>query len=232
MKTFKSKAKLTLFILPLLAVLLIAGINGCKDAVLTNTENLEMSYQSSTDSTGNDTNDILVLDTVKILVKDIKLNNSGSEPNFKTGPFVLNLNMAPILYSIGLQYIPPGTYDKVKFEVHKLANNEPVPDPDFEDGNGRYSVVVKGWFNGTHFVFKSDKSAHQMLSFPNNLVVSATAMQNITLYVTPYVWFLSNGFYVNPGDPLNQTTIENNIKDNINNNFKIFVDNDKNGEPD
>ncbi|KXK45861.1 MAG: hypothetical protein UZ05_CHB002002417 [Chlorobi bacterium OLB5] len=129
-------------------------------------------------------------------------------------------------------FIPAGTYDKVRFMVHKLENNEPVPDPDFEDVNGRYSVVVKGSFNAIPFVYKSDKSAHQKLSFTNSLQVSASGKSNITLKVMPYIWFIKNNAYLDPSDPANHSDIENNIKDNINNNFKIFVDNDRNGIPD
>ena len=129
-------------------------------------------------------------------------------------------------------YIPPGTYDKIRFMVHKLNDNEPIPDPDFADANGRYSVVVKGRFNDSSFVFKSDKSAHQKLTFPGNLVIGASGYSNITLQIDPFIWFYVGGVFIDPRDPGNKVIIENNIKDNINANFKVFVDNDRNGQPD
>lgn len=210
-------------------------IQGCgEDSVTTQADNVDLSSMRTGDSIGSDIG-ILVLDTVKVLIKDIKLNVANinqDSTNFKTGPYVLYLNMASSVNIISTAYIPPGTYDKVKFEIHKLADSETPPDPDFVDVNGRYSVVVKGRYNGISFVFKSNKSAHQKLTFPGNLQVSASGKSNITLQVKPYIWFIKNGLYLDPGDPANANDIDNNIKDNINNNFKCFVDNDRNGIPD
>lgn len=213
--------------------LLIAFISGCsEDSITPQSENLDFSVMSSADTADNI--GILILDTVKILIKDIKLNVAGysDSTNFKTGPYVLYLNLLSNINILSTAYIPPGTYDKVKFEVHKLENNETPPDPDFVDANGRYSVVVKGRFNGVSFVYKSAKSAHQKLSFPNSLQVSASGKSNITLQVRPYIWFIGNGVYLDPNIPSNSNDIDNNIKDNINNNFKAFKDNDRNGFPD
>ncbi len=233
MKNFS--AKIFRSIIAFVTIAILAAANGCgEDTVNTQADNLDFSAMSSGDSVG-DNIGILVLDTVKVLIKDIKLNvanNNQDSTNFKVGPFVLYLNMASSVNIISTGFIPAGTYDKVRFMVHKLENSEPVPDPDFEDVNGRYSVVVKGRYSGISFVFKSDKSAHQKLTFPGNLQVSASGKSNITLHVKPYIWFIKNGVYLDPADPLNTSDIDNNIKDNINNNFKIFVDNDRNGQPD
>lgn len=227
----KTSKKLKMFLSVLLAAIFIYG---CNDSVSTVPDNLDFSAISTTDSTG-DNSGLLILDTVKILIKDIKLNvanNNQDTSNFKVGPYVLYLNLNSNINIVSTGFIPAGTYDKVRFMVHKLENNEPVPDPDFEDVNGRYSVVVKGSFNAIPFVYKSDKSAHQKLSFTNSLQVSESGKSNITLKVMPYIWFIKNNAYLDPSDPANHSDIENNIKDNINNNFKIFVDNDRNGIPD
>ncbi len=223
-----------LFIIPLTALLLILSFSGCGEDVATPQENVDFSYQGSGDSTG-DMIDILDLNEVKILIKDIKLNVASSSEdsvNFKVGPYVLVLNLKSEVNLVTSAYIPPGNYDKVRFMVHKLGDNETPPDPDFADANGRYSVVAKGTFNGIDFVFKSDKSAHQKLTFPASLFVTASGKSNITLQVKPYIWFIKNGLYLDPMNPINTADIDNNIKDNINGNFKIFVDNDRNGKPD
>lgn len=230
---FNSKFK----IISLIAVFAFSSycMQGCgEDSVTTQADNVDFSSMSTGDSIGSDIG-ILVLDTVKVLIKDIKLNVANinqDSTNFKVGPYVLYLNMASSVNIISTAYIPPGTYDKVKFDIHKLGDTENPPDPDFADVNGRYSVVVKGRYNGISFIFKSDKSAHQKLTFPGNLQVSASGKSNITLQVKPYIWFIKNGLYLDPTDPANESDIDNNIKDNINNNFKCFVDNDRNGLPD
>ncbi|HRE09703.1 MAG TPA: hypothetical protein PLN22_02655, partial [Ignavibacteria bacterium] len=163
-------------------------VQGCgEDAVSPQTDNVDFSVMSSGDSVGNNIG-ILILDTVKVLIKDIKLNVANANQdstNFKVGPYVLYLNMASSLNIVSTAYIPPGTYDKVKFDIHKLSDNETPPDPDFVDVNGRYSVVVKGRYNGISFIFKSDKSAHQKLTFPGSLQVSASGKSNITLQAKP-----------------------------------------------
>lgn len=227
---FKSK----IIALILTIIISTAGFYGCSDTVTNPADNLSFSAMSSTDSIG-DSQNILVLDTVKILIKDIKLNvsnNNQDSTNFKTGPFVLFVNLTSNINLITSAIIPSGSYDKIKFEVHKLNNDEAVPDPDFADANGRYSVIVKGKYLGNYFVYRSTKSAHQILNFPATVSVSPDIKSNITMIIKPYIWFISNGVYLDPRNPSNSNDIDNNIKNNINHNFKAFKDDDRNGLPD
>lgn len=221
----------------ILALLFAAsGFYSCGDSTVNSTtqaDNIRFSVMSSMDSIG-DSQNILILDTVKILIKDIKLNVTNSNEDlkdFKVGPFVLFLNLSSDLNYISTALIPAGSYDKIKFEVHKLNDPEAIPDPEFADANGRYSVIVKGWYQGNYFIYKSSKSAHQILHFPNDFPISV-AQSNITMIVKPYIWFLKDGTYLDPRISANSNDIDNNIKDNIKNNFKAFKDNDKNGLPD
>lgn len=220
----------------ILAVLIsTAGFYGCKDSVTSppQTDNLSFSVMSSVDSIG-DAQNVLVLDTVKILIKDIKLdvaNGNEDSTNFKVGPFVLFLNLTSNINFISSAIIPAGIYQKIKFEVHKLNDNETVPDPEFADANGRYSVIVKGYYQGNYFIYKSSKSAHQILHFPVILPISLS-QSNVTMLVKPYIWFMKNDVYLDPRETSNSNDIDNNIKDNIKNNFKAFKDDDKNGLPD
>lgn len=220
----------------LAALISTAGFYGCGDSTTTptQTDNLNFSAMSSMDSVG-DSQNILILDTVKILIKDIKLkvaNSNEDSTDFKIGPFVLFLNLSSSINYISSAIIPAGTYQKVKFEVHKLNDNEVVPDPEFADANGRYSVIVKGWYIGNYFVYKSSKSAHLILRFPNDVPIAAVNLSSITMVVKPYIWFYKNGVYLDPRDAANSNDIDNNIKENIKNNFKAFKDNDRNGIPD
>ncbi|MEO8513657.1 MAG: hypothetical protein ABI543_08870 [Ignavibacteria bacterium] len=214
----------------------IARLNGCGDTVTTppQVDNLTFSGAGSQDSIGDGTG-IFVIDTVKILIKDIKVkvaNNNEDSTNFKVGPFVLFLNLSSNVTVISSSIVPVGNYRKVKFEIHKLEDTEAIPDPEFADANGRYSVIVKGSYLGNYFVYKSSKSAHQILQFPNDVPVAAIAGTNLTLVVRPYIWFIKNDVYMDPFDPTNMNDIDNNIKDNIKNNFKAFKDDDRNGIPD
>jgi hypothetical protein len=220
----------------LIALISTLGFYGCNNSspVTTQPDNLSFSVMSSADSVG-DSQNIFILDTVKILIKDIKVDvadNTQDSNDFKVGPFVLFLNLSSSINIISSAIIPAGTYEKIKFEVHKLNNNEALPDPEFADVNGRYSVIVKGTYLGNYFVYKSTKSAHQILHFPSNFPISTSVMSNITMIVKPYIWFIKNGVFLDPRDTANSNDIDNNIKDNINHNFKAFRDNDRNGIPD
>jgi hypothetical protein len=228
----KTTLKKLQFVIPLVLLLIIASY-GCKDSVVAPAvNNIEFSSVGSADTV--DAIGLLVITEAKLLVKDIKLNTSGSSDssNFKVGPYVLYLTPYGSIHYMDETIIPAGTYDKVAFKVHKLEDTETPADPDFADVNGRYSVVVRGTFAGVAFTYKSDKSAHQKLSSPNSLVIGGTTKTNITLRIKPYIWFIKNGVYLDPSDPNNRNDIDNNIKDNINNNFKCFKDDNKDGLPD
>lgn len=232
-KLKKSNLKLKISILLFAALISATGFYACSDSSVTTvqTENFSISLMSSTDSVG-DSQNILILDTVKILIKDIKLNvsnNNQDSTNFKVGPFVLFLNLTSGINEISSAIIPSGEYDKVKFEIHKLNDDEAIPDPEFSDVNGRYSVIVKGRYQGNYFIYKSSKSAHQILQFPVTIPVTSANLTNITLLVKPYIWFINNDVYLDPRDPANSNDIDNNIKNNFKNCLKAFKDNDKNG---
>jgi hypothetical protein len=236
MEIIFQKHKIKLLILALL--ISAAGFYGCnKDTPVntTQTNNLSFSATDSKDSIGDSQQTIFVLDTVKILIKDIKVqlaNTNEDSTDFKVGPFVLFLNLTSRINEISSAIIPEGSYRKIKFEVHKLNDIEAIPDPEFADANGRYSVIVKGWYYGNYFVYKSTKSAHQILQFSNDYPISTSYNTNITLVTRPYIWFIKNSFWLDPRDPANSNDIDNNIKNNINHNFKAFRDNDRNGIPD
>ena len=226
----KAIIKNKIIVLILAALFSAACFYGCDNSSVTATaptDNLSFNVMSSSDSAG-DAQNMLILDTVKILIKDIKLNAANSNEDstdFKVGPFVIFLNLSSNINIISSALIPAGEYRKIKFEVHKLNDVEVLP-------YGKYSVIVKGWYFGNYFVYKSTKSAHQILQFPNDIPLTSATASYITLFVRPYIWFIKNGVYLDPRESSNSNDIDNNIKDNINHNFKAFRDNDRNGIPD
>lgn len=231
MKTTQSLNRTLLLMFGGIALILVFFVSGCSESPVNSSasDNFELSSYASTSSDNNNGGDILVITSAKVLIKDIKLNVSGSgENNFKTGPYVLYLDLNSSVNALTTGLIPVGTYDKIKFEIHKPNNNDPIPDPDFRDGLGNYSVIVAGSFNGTSFTYKSKKSAHQMLNMNNELVMTDVGKTNITLTVNPYNWFLSGGVYLDPNIASNENDIDNNIKAS----FKAIIDKDKNGIPD
>ena len=211
-----------------LALFSLAMLNGCKDSVVaTNADNVEISIISTPELTAQNGVNAIILDSIKVLIKDIKLNVSGNSDtvNFKTGPFVYSLNPNSTLNTVGSLYIPIGSYDKVQFEIHKLEDADGVPDPIFNFGGGKYSVVVYGRYNGTAFIYRSSKSAKQKLNFNPPALVTTLTKSNITLKVQPYKWFWNGTDYLDPAIPSNENDIDNNIKAS----FKAFKDDNHDG---
>lgn len=177
------------------------------------------------------TGNTVTLDTVKILLRDIKLKNQSisEDMNIKTGPFVILLDLNGITTDFAIGEIPPGSYDRIKFKIHTLEDSEIPPDPEFKEDSLRYSVIVKGQFNSVPFIYKSKKPAHQDLKLENPVEVNETETANLTITVDPSTWFIVNGDVVDPTDPANENDIDNNIKDSFK---KCFKDNDHNGQQD
>lgn len=218
----------------LLALITLSLTPGCKDNQLTEStspittaDNADISVMSS--NTSGDAG-LLVFDYVKIMIKDIKLDVEGNshEENFKTGPFVVNLNLNSSVNVFSTSMIPEGRYDRVKFEIHKLGPNETPPDPDFGTGSSRYSVVAAGTYNGVPFTYHSKQSVNQTLNFGRGVGIVNGIKTNITLSIDPYAWFYDNGHFLDPALERN----ENDIDRNIRNSFRAFCDNDRNGVPD
>jgi hypothetical protein len=177
------------------------------------------------------TDNTITLDTVKILLRDIKLKNQGTsdEMNIKVGPFVIYLDLGGITTDFAVGEIPPGTYNRIKFKVHTLEDSEIPPDPEFKEDSLRYSVIVKGLFNSVPFIYKSKKPAHQDLKLDTPVTVEESGTANLTIMVDPSAWFVVNGNVVDPNDPSYENDIDNNIKDSFK---RCFKDNDHNGQGD
>jgi len=208
----------------------------CDDSGIATNDTFELSSFGTQDSTLLD--NTIFIDTVKVLFKDIKLNvsHTNDSNNFKTGPLVVYFKTGGIT-SLGTAELPAGSYDKIKFEIHKLTSTETPPDPEFAD-TALYSVIVEGrWLDSTNntfpFIFKSGVNAHQILAFPDSLIIATGVICNVTILAKPYIWFRSsNGTWLDPRDSNNKNEIENNIRNNVNSNIRAFKDNNRDGQPD
>lgn len=175
----------------------------------------------------------VTLDTVKLLIKHIVLMPTGSMvfPDFKTGPYVIVLGSTPVPVIVG--NLTTGSYDRIKFEIHKPDANEVLPDPDFRDGpqgNDRYSLIIIGRYQGSRFVFKSRSTINQTLTLDTPLLIDeSTVDANVTLQTDLTTWFNGGNGELDPTDtqPSNVAAIEKSIRDS----FKAFRDDDRNGLP-
>lgn len=242
-----NKSLLQILLIPAVlaaAILLSSAIQGCGNdnpaqPTASNTGAMGFSAGSDGVTQGNNPQSTLVIYEAKVMINDLKIHPDGDDneehgENIKVGPFVIDLNLDSKVTLVTNSMIPPGNYRKVKFEIHKLQPNDPVPDPEFSDANGRYSVIVKGSFNGIDFLYKSQVTANQKVYLQKVLTVSATASSNITFFASPYMWFYDEhgGGLLDPALPVNRLKIEDNIRDNLKNQIRVFVDCDHDGHPD
>lgn len=227
-------------LLSILFIILIAFAVGCGDSSVNSTEgnnngnnNGNTSMSVLADNNANDNPFEIVLTEAKALITEVELETepSGSSQHIRVEPFVIRFTAGGFISNVTSGSLPSGTFNKIKFKIHKPEDNESIPDPEFREGSSgsqRYSFIIKGTYNGNSFVFKSRKSVNMVFNLPFP-VVTGNNSRNITLVVNPSLWFKNGSLEIDPRDPAN----ENIIDDNIKNSFKrAFKDDDRNGLPD
>lgn len=168
----------------------------------------------------------------KFLLRDVKFRRTdGTEGEVKVGPLVVNLDMSGNVKVNVSGKIPAGTFNRLRFKIHKPEDNEAVSDPDFKEGTSgsrRYSLVAKGTYNGSAFVYKSRKSINMELVLQSPFVLEQGQNINVTMIMNPYKWFSSGTDYLDPSNSGNENTIDDKIRDAFR---RVFLDNDLNGQP-
>lgn len=233
------------------SVLFLFQFQGC-NSNLNNPDGGTVSLSFATNGSLNKANlNSIELDTIKILIRDVKLENesdssddefdsgmhSGSDSEYrsedvKVGPFVVYLNLNGITTDFAVNNIPAGSYNEIKFKIHQVKGSEVPPDPEFKEGDDeslRYSVIVKGKFNSVPFIYKSRKSAHQKIRLDSLLVVQENSVTNLSITVDPASWFMDGQTELDPIDSSNAPIIDNNIARSFKSAFK---DDDHDGECD
>ncbi len=226
--------------------LLFVIISGCSNHVSPQAGNLSLSFAPGT-AMAKTSSDSVIITSAKILIKDLKLKGNytdstkskdtndeqgDDEVELKAGPFVVSLNLNGMVNTVTVNSVPAGVYYAAKFQVHKIGENEISPDTDFAPAPGQddgYSVVVKGFFNATPFVYKSRLNADQEVRFQNPVAVKSTSFVNVTLIVNPNSWFYINGEYLDPTNPTNDMMIDQQIRASFG---KGFEDDAKDGHED
>lgn len=174
--------------------------------------------------------DTLIITEAKALINEVEVENQSPGISIHVNPFVVYFNSNGSIQEIIGGQIPEGSYNKIKFKIHKPEDNETPPDPEFKEGtsgNQRYSFIIKGTYNGSSFIYKSKKSAILIINF-NFPVNFSTNKRNITIIFNKKSWFYKNGLK-DPKNPSNENEIDDNIKTSFKN---AFLDDDKNGIPD
>lgn len=157
---------------------------------------------------------------------------------FKSGPYILDVNLDTTVSTVGITNLPHGTYDKIFFLIHRAMPGEQLSDPAFIDTTGSdstgkshyYSIIVSGRYNGKPFVFKSSSTFFVKTTLkPPLAVTDSVASYNATIQINISGWFRDrSGHLIDPTNPANYYQIEWAIRRS----FHAFEDNDKDGHND
>lgn len=101
----------------------------------------------------------IVLDRFILSIREVEFKVSESDPSesadiYFQGPFVLNLldSTGPLEQTIGTAEVPAGTYEAVRFKLHKTTDT--TVDTEIFDR----SIYLSGTIDGTPFVMWHDTS--------------------------------------------------------------------------
>ena len=171
------------------------------------------------------------LTRVRMVIRDVKLEREGLEEEVEAedGPFLLDLAGAELaggikhLFSIS---VPVGTYDDLRFVVHKLEDGQRIGDADVD--SSRASIVLDLTVDGEPFRFTTDVNDTQRIA--GTFVVDAKGSpDNITIDIDPTGWFTAgDGSFLDPRDGANRQAIEDNLRRSID----AFDDDDRDGHDD
>lgn len=235
MKISKFRPNLNLWFIIALA-LSFAFFNGCNNESSVSPVSQNGAYNTSVGvyPEGNSSDNTFSLTEVKFLLRKIELQsdiNEKEEEEINLGPLVIKLDLFSKVTEFTFAKLNPGIYREIHFQLHKPSPNENISDPEFiESTNTRYSVIVRGFFNGIPFVYKTDVTVSKEVEFEENSVaVPVNGTVNITLRLSPYIWFLNNNVFMNPMDPVNKYMIDANIRNDFR---RAFKDDNEDGEPD
>ena len=244
--------------LPLVAGLLLVTA-GCSDATGPNAGQgrVDLSFavalsgaQAAVAETMTLGGNTLVIDRVQRVLREVELERargtaacssgagSGRSDDceeLELGPFLLDLPLGGGIARAVSIAVDTGTFRELEFEIHKPEDDGRDREflaryPDF----ARVSIRVAGTYNGTPFVFLSDLNVEQEIDLVPPLVVTEAASTNLTLSVDLGRWFLTSSrtTFVNPGSANKGGANEGLVKDNIQQSFEAFEDNDRDGHHD
>lgn len=176
----------------------------------------------------------LVIDSAKVLVRNITFRQAGSEDSadVESGSLVLRFVPGDPVSEVAVARIPQGTYDRLTFDIHKPEDLEVPPDPEFRggsSGNQRYSMIIKGTYNDSAFVYRSRSEFKVELRLQTPLTVADDGVARITLTFDPFACFGHHSLVFDPRIVSNEAAIEPAIKGAF---VRAFRDDDRNGEPD
>jgi len=160
------------------------------------TSSMEQSVvtNESTSSFQADVVDSLVVTEARVLISAIKMHNrdkSESEDEaIKTGPYVLHADSTGEVSVLFDTEVPEGSYDKIKFEIHKFPESERqqyIDDLVFGDfaTSDRNTILIDGYYytggEKKYFNFVSNQTENLMLTLDEAVEINDVTVTELSL---------------------------------------------------
>jgi hypothetical protein len=174
-------------------------------------------------TSNNEQSNTLEIQEVKLFIEKMELKSINDDSSdFEIENFIANLPLDGSPLVITEKQIPAGLYDEFELEIEKPDDDDvQINDSDFRDETGRYSLVVKGLFNGEEFTFRNSEDFEIEMDLNPPLEIAEAENSTLVISIDVDSWFTSsNGETLDPKDS-NNTEL---INDNIENSFDGFED--------
>lgn len=162
------------------------------------------------------------LSEVKMLIEELELESSLDQDSldFEVNDLIVNLPLDGSEFELISATVPEGVYEKFEMEIEGPDDDSSVQDPDFYNNSGEdndgYSIVVKGVYNGESFTYRSEADFELELGLNPPLEISGNSSPSVAINVDPSSWFKdSSGNDLDPNDPSNRETIDENIENSF-----------------
>jgi len=188
----------------------------------------------------------LIIDRAEVVLREIELERVETEDcdssvhnddceEFEVGPVLVDLPLNGQTETHVTVNAPPGSYDEIEFEIHKVSNDDPE-DADFRalhpDMVGQ-SIRVTGTFNGESFTYETDLDVEQEHDLNPPLVIDESGSVNVTVLIDVSMWFVDgSGNLVDPQTANKGGDNEGLVKENIKQSVEAFEDDDHDGDDD
>jgi hypothetical protein len=170
------------------------------------------------------------IEDIWIVIRDIKFGIPGvdGEINGGGGPFLLHASGSDLAGPLSESFtvtVPAGTYDELRFVVHKLEDFQTIGVPEVD--GPRASLAVKMTIGTQSVVFTSELNEAQRI-FGRFTVEEGETPDNVTVSIDPSGWFGTGGAFLDPRVSGNRDAIEANIEGSID----AYEDDDRDGRND
>ena len=191
--------------------------------------------------------DEILIDGIQIVLRKIRLDGAptASCPEDAEGATdCAEVRLGPVVFDLPLEQgsdpvftalLPVGTYDRLKFQLHKPSNAN--GDADLIDEHPEMdntSIRVVGTYNGTAFTFTTDMTEVEEVTLAEPVEVIGEGEVPLTLHVDASGWFVnqSGTGLLDPAQANNGLPFESLVEQNIRASFRAFHDADADGAAD